>query len=553
MTIRRSVVAGLSSLALASLAYSALAAPSAPAGFTAAARFGAATQQTPVTVSGTAASPLASCTADSVATQPGVNYANAEVEPYVAVNPTNPDNVVGVWQQDRWSNGSSRGNVVATSFDGGVTWSTVLSTKSSLCTGGTGANGGDLARATDPWLSFAPNGDLYLMSLALRTEVLTNTGLRATVDNALLVARSTDGGRTWSDPATLIREGCAHFNDKNSVTADPNDAEFVYAVWTRYSFPTPSAEPSCLGAVNARISADIPGAASFAAPGWFTRTTDGGRTWEQAREIVPVGQGVYTIDHQIVVLPTGAFVGELVDFFVLESVRANAHGARGPKVALTRSRDRGATWAREIVIDDVRFIGTRDPLTGAAVRTAFNLDAAVDPTTGTLYAVWVDGRFSVGLHADIAFAMSTDGGTTWTTPVKANRTPAVPDAANRQSFIPSVAVGPDGSVAVSYYDLRFNGTDASASEPLEADHFLARCPSPSADDPQRCATDWVETRLTPTSFDLRAAPRTPGLFIGDYMGLSALPDGFGAMFTQANSSADRATVYFAHVRCCNLR
>ena len=30
--------------------------------------------------------------------------------------------LIGVWQQDRWANGSARGIVAGMSFDGGVTW-----------------------------------------------------------------------------------------------------------------------------------------------------------------------------------------------------------------------------------------------------------------------------------------------------------------------------------------------------------------------------------------------------------------------------------------------
>ena len=36
-------------------------------------------------------------------------YLNSEVEPWLDVNPTNVANLVGVWQQDRWSNGGARG------------------------------------------------------------------------------------------------------------------------------------------------------------------------------------------------------------------------------------------------------------------------------------------------------------------------------------------------------------------------------------------------------------------------------------------------------------
>src|SRR5262249_51624207 len=44
-------------------------------------------------------SPFAGSTADHIASQPGTVTLNSEGEPYVAVNPTNPKNVVSVWQQ----------------------------------------------------------------------------------------------------------------------------------------------------------------------------------------------------------------------------------------------------------------------------------------------------------------------------------------------------------------------------------------------------------------------------------------------------------------------
>jgi hypothetical protein len=125
-------------------------------------------------------------------------------------------------------------------------------------------------------------------------------------------------------------------------------------------------------------------------------------------------------------------------------------------------------------------------------------DIAVDPNSGSLYAVWHDGRFSGFQHNDIALATSTDLGLTWTTPVRVNLTPPVPEIANRQAFTPSVHVAADGTVGVSYYDFRNNGADPTASESLETDHFLVRCHAPSASAPNRCAdpSGWAETRIT---------------------------------------------------------
>src|SRR5579883_3279449 len=43
---------------------------------------------------------------------------NSAVEPFIAADPAQPDHLVGVWQQDRWTNGGSNGTVTAVSTDG---------------------------------------------------------------------------------------------------------------------------------------------------------------------------------------------------------------------------------------------------------------------------------------------------------------------------------------------------------------------------------------------------------------------------------------------------
>src|SRR5262245_41273547 len=154
-------------------------------------------------------------------------FLNSEVEPWVDVNPTNPNNIVAFWQQDRWSDGGSRGLVAGVSFDGGTTWQSVVVPGITLCSGGT------LQRATDPWLSFAPNGIVHQISLALDIDPPANRP-GGNGRNALLVRRSTDGGLTWTAPITIIADDNPRFlNDKQSITADPTDANFVYAVWDR--------------------------------------------------------------------------------------------------------------------------------------------------------------------------------------------------------------------------------------------------------------------------------------------------------------------------------
>src|SRR6266496_146794 len=57
----------------------------------------------------------------------GVNFPDTEIEPWFVVNPQDPNDLAGFWQQDRWSDGGAHGLVAGVSSDGGRTWSTTRS------------------------------------------------------------------------------------------------------------------------------------------------------------------------------------------------------------------------------------------------------------------------------------------------------------------------------------------------------------------------------------------------------------------------------------------
>lgn len=409
----------------------------------------------------------------------GILYANAEVEPFLAVNPLDPRILVGTWQQDRWSNGSARALLAATSFDGGRSW-TRQALPFSRCGGGSVLNGGDYERASDPWVSYSPNGVVHAMALS------TNGGVfQVGSANAMLASRSFDHGRTWSNPIALIRDSAAAFNDKNALTADPNDANFVYAVWDRL------------------IDANDSG------PAYFARSVDGGATWEPARPIHDPGSRNQTIGNQIVVLPNGVIVD------VFNQIDRPTLGPQRSRVGIVRSFDRGATWSAPIYVADLLAVGTTDPWTGANVRDGAIIPAIAASPLGELYAVWQDARFGNGAHDAIAMSRSIDSGATWSAPIRVN---AVVGAA---AFTPSVSVGRDGVVAVSYYDLR-NDTATAA---LTADVWLARSGDGGA--------TWTEQRIG-ASFDLSSAPNANGYFVGDYQGLIDADGVFVAFFGKAN-------------------
>jgi hypothetical protein len=329
-----------------------------------------------------AANPLAGCPPDGS----GINFPNAEVEPWVDVNPIDSNNIVGFYQQDRYSNGGAKGNVAAVSVDGGETWSHVAVPNDTRCTGGS------FQRSSDPWLSFGPDGTLHAMSLVTDPDVGAAFGA-----NGMTYNRSTDGGRTWEPAIRLITDPVGRFlNDKNSITADPNDSNFVYAVWDRLQV----SQGSIINPENVI-------GRGFKGPIYFARTTNGGDSFEPARKIYESGANKQTLGNQIVVEPA-ARGGSLFNFFADITNSSNRRGGIGPvKLSYIRSDDRGQTWTKPIRVDDmipmsliredtpidVEPVACPDPNDeGACPIRAGDLlpEVAVNTATGTLYAVWMD-------------------------------------------------------------------------------------------------------------------------------------------------------------------
>jgi hypothetical protein len=439
-------------------------------------------------------------TADNVAGQPGTNFLNSEVEPIVAVNPTNAKNVVGVWQQDAWvnrgDNGGARGIVAGVSFDSGATWQQVPIPGITLVSGGT------YQRTADIWLTFGPTGTLYEIAMGLAVGVKP-TGQ---VGSAILVNKSTDGGLSWSAPITLIQnDSAAGFNDKPSITVDPANANVVYAIW-RHSNGTGDTQTITL----------------------LARSTDGGNTWEAPRTIFRSPQGDFNHNHVIFVGPDGT----LTDLF--SEFEFSGKNLQSQELTALRSTDGGLTWSDPIVAAQQLSVGDVDPDTGQPLGHLPEAHYAMDPHNGNLYAVWEDGRFSGGQFNGVAFSMSTDGGLTWSDPIRINQTPDTIPVGNRQAFVPTVAVAGNGTVAVTYYDFRNNTADAG----LGTDYWMVHAdPRDGLINP----TSWQEeNRLTNASFNLEQAPR---LFVGDYEGLAAAGKSFLAMWAQPYDT-DPDSIFF---------
>jgi Neuraminidase (sialidase) len=231
-------------------------------------------------------------------------------------------------------------------------------------------------------------------------------------------------------------------------------------------------------------------------------------------------QNVFTLGNQIAVLPDGT----LVDVFWAGKGSGAQPSPNQDFIGAMVSKDAGLHWSPPIKIANFAELpgcGAErvcDPDTGQPVRAGTSIpDIGVDRSTGAVYVVWADGRFSGGSRPDVVVSKSTDGGRKWSQPVRVNQTPVAAAA-----FTPAVEVSADGTVGVTYYDFR-NNTPAPG---LPTDAFLAH----SHDG----GTTWSEQHLA-GPFDMETAPFARGYFLGDYEGLATIGDDFLAFLALANT------------------
>jgi hypothetical protein len=129
----------------------------------------------------------------------------------------------------------------------------------------------------------------------------------------------------------------------------------------------------------------------------------------------------------------------------------------------------------------------------------------------------------------VAFTESTDGGLTWSPLAKVNQSPAGVGA-----FTPAVDVASDGTVAVTYYDFRYNTPDPG----VPTDFWMIRCQAGSD-----CTHPliWVETHVA-GSFDFERAPVVSRATLGSYTGLTSIGTTFLPFFNQTTET-DQANGY----------
>ncbi len=333
----------------------------------------------------------------------------ANNSPTLARNPVEPNNLVEVNRIDSPAYSCS----VHASFDGGGRWAQTPIP----------APKGEEPKCFAPDATFSADGTLYVSYVTLKG--------RANAPNNVWISRSTDGGKTLTEP---VKTPLGKRAFQVRLTADPTAPKRIFMTW---------------------LKADELGLYTFSNTGnpiMAIRSDDGGQNWTKATQVSDASR-------ERVVAPTpaaGKAEGELNVLYLDLGDDAldygGGHRGRGGapydgdwKLVLARSTDNGATW-KESVVDDAL-----TPTERFVVFTPPAPSLAVDRDSGKLYAAFHDGR-----NGDPDVLLWTLDGSEWSGPVKVNDTPKGDGTAQ---YLPTLSVAPDGRLDVMYYDRRGDRTN----------------------------------------------------------------------------------------------
>lgn len=361
----------------------------------------------------------------------------------IQVNPANPQNIVAAANDYAQPSGAHWVGYYW-SRDGGKTWGQDLlpgypGSRSVTTLSGMGASG-------DPALAFDSRGSAYLAGIAF--TVVPLPGPNPGRDSVVFVAKSSDGGETYSQIVVVARAVTKFsFHDKEWITVDPTN-DYVYVVWVRF---------------NALLVGEMV----------FSRSTNGGLTWSSPKIISNATTGEFQVQGAYpVVTADGILHITWVDF--------QTH-----RVRYVRSTDHGATFSAPVDIGSVS--EPPSPLPNSNYRTALLPQSAADTGfsqwQGSIYVAWNDYRNN---DTDVYLTYSRDGGNTWSGESRVNTNPL---GDGTDQFMPDIAVTPQGYVVLIWYDRRddpentlvrpyfaisvdggLNWTDFPVGPPFNGDH-----------------------------------------------------------------------------------
>ncbi len=285
---------------------------------------------------------------------------------------------------------------------------------------------------TDPNVDFDTKGRVY------QTLLPFNSFFDATKlhpDGEIDMSYSDDMGRHWvkgnggvalEPPNNASAKQAGHVEDKQWVAVNHilgnRFQDHVYAAWAVFN------GSSAGGGIKVRMAV----------------SRDRGQTFDKGVTISPPSQ-----------VGAGAtFVYPEIDAAgnVYVAVVSFPPNGTSSTIYVARSSDDARTFGPFVPITTVN-IPPGEVYANTRFRSGIVENFAASPTyTGHLYLTYEDWDPILG-QADVKFSQSTDGGFTWSTPVVVNDNVDALGMPTDQ-FQPSVAAGPNGAVAVGFYDRR---------------------------------------------------------------------------------------------------
>ena len=382
---------------------------------------------------------------------------------------------------------------------------------------------------TDPNVAFDTKGRVYQTTLPFNAFWGKST---LHPDGAIDVSYSDDMGQHWvkgnggqdleQSPNSSARQA-GHVEDKewiavNDVVGSP-DQDHVYAMWSVFEKAT----------TKIRIAV----------------SRDRGQTFSKAVTITAPSQ---TGPSNTYVYPSVDAAGTLYIAFASFPFPAKTSTVT---LYVSHSSDDGQTFAPFVAAATAGVLPAAS-LPNTTFRDGITENFTASPTyPGHLYLTYEDWN---GTKMNVKFTQSTDGGSTWSAPVTVNDNVDAPGVPTDQ-FQPSVAAGPDGAVAVAFYDRRLACPDDPSILPADVGRTNF-CIDVSLQAYQDSGSGALpiggNVRITKFSWDPQQPGQTVGglsqlpcadadcavSFIGDYFGLAVSGGNIYALFVSTHYPSD---------------
>jgi hypothetical protein len=365
----------------------------------------------------------------------------------ITQNPSSPSNFVVAYNDSVGGGSSPLG--ISYSTDGGANWTDTQLGVPMHPVIGSPDDGISLSVIFDPFIGSDSQGNIYAGYIATDGTLGGPSGL--------YIECSSNQGQAWSGPinidfnaraASLLGDPNYRFNDRPHMTVDGSDNLSV--VWIKdvdvgqptsdiYYAKSPPPLGPCLGSA----SLDFTGAGAGSVAPKTVNDFPGGS--------VPPGFSDFANVPNVAVAPNGTIYVAWID------VNVTNPASKPGTLMIDSSTDGGMTFGIDNVAQNI---------TALASRLSTASGVGNDVISGSYPVIGVDPNNSTAVYmvyaadppgpdeADIFFTKSTNGGLSWTTPIRVND-----DTATNDQFHPWMAVKSDGTIDVVWYDKRNSAND----------------------------------------------------------------------------------------------